>query len=273
MSIPINKNNGDILTASEFNAISQAISGDKLPYDPNTGDLINDTYGVGSPDFKIKNINGENIANYKSLISQIKFGMWRYPDQIPPYHVAMVGQVLSRETYSDLYNHLLNNNVRVYGTSGATTVDGSGDGSTTFHMINVTGGASSGNSGRFLKCVNSQLVVLGSQHNDATRRPRTSNFTGSMSGSTNTTGNHKHIGGLPENMAYLNPYGAVSGLVTSSMREAGGNGAEGDEYLPYTSTTGNHSHSVSVSGSITGGGDSLTQPHCIGVTAIMYAGV
>jgi hypothetical protein len=261
MSIPINKNNGDILTASEFNAISQAISGDKLPYDPNTGELIDNTYGVGSPDFKIKNINGENIANYKSLISQIKFGMWRYPDQIPPYHVAMVGQVLSRETYSDLYNHLLNNNVRVYGTNGATTVDGSGDGSTTFHMINVTGGASSGNSGRFLKCVNSQLVTLGSEHNDATRRPRTSNFTGSMSGSTNTAGNHTHnisSGYHADNNSNNNRFAY------------GGNVSLGNKS---TAAAGNHSHSVSVSGSITGGGDSMTQPYCIGVTAIMYAGV
>jgi hypothetical protein len=267
MSIPINKNNGDILTASEFNAISQAISGDKLPYDPNTGELIDNTYGVGSPDFKIKNINGENIANYKSLISQIKFGMWRYPDQIPPYHVAMVGQVLSRETYSDLYNHLLNNNVRVYGTNGATTVDGSGDGSTTFHMINVTGGASSGNSGRFLKCVNSQLVTLGSEHNDATRRPRISNFTGSMSGSTNTTGSHVHSATI------LHSHYPYDG---NSLNTVDG-GSSNSNWLTSlnltTSSAGNHSHSVSVSGSITGGGDSLTQPYCIGVTAIMYAGV
>lgn len=265
MSIPINKNNGDILTASEFNAISQAISGDKLPYDPNTGELIDNTYGIGSPDFKIKNINGENIANYKSLISQIKFGMWRYPDQIPPYHVAMVGQVLSRETYSDLYNHLLNNNVRVYGTNGATTVDNSGDGSTTFHMINVTGGASSGNSGRFLKCVNSELVTLGWEQNDTTRRPRTSNFTGSMSGSTNTTGNHSHSA----NIAYSTYIMDGDSL---NVLDAGSSNSQRSLNLT-TSSAGNHSHSVSVSGSITGGGDSLTQPYCIGVTAIMYAGV
>jgi hypothetical protein len=272
MSIPINKNNGDILTASEFNAISQAISGDKLPYDPNTGELIDDTYGVGSRDFKIKNINGENIANYKSLISQIKFGMWRYPDQIPPYHVAMVGQVLSRETYSDLYNHLLNNNVRVYGTSGATTVDGSGDGSTTFHMINVVGGASSSNSGRFLKCVNSQLVTLGWEQYDTTRRPRNSNLTGSMSGSTNTAGNHNHLGGTP----YATTYSAEiygSSNLTGSRIAPSRVATYSSTKAYYTSTTGNHSHSVSVSGSITGGGDSMTQPYCIGVTAIMYAGV
>lgn len=258
MSIPINKNNGDILTASEFNAISQAISGDKLPYDPNTGELIDNTYGVGSPDFKIKNINGENIANYKSLISQIKFGMWRYPDQIPPYHVAMVGQLLSRETYSDLYTHLLNNNVRVYGTSGATTVDGSGDGSTTFHMINVTGGASSSNSGRFLKCVNSQLVTLGWEQDDATRRPRASNF----AGSTNIAGNHSHfIDG-----ARLTKHAFYDG--NSTFYAWGGN-HEQEDYDRETSVQGSHAHSVS----ITGGGDSMTQPHCIGVTAIMYAGV
>jgi hypothetical protein len=86
-----------------------------------------------------------------------------------------------------------------------------------------------------------------------------------MSGWTNTTGSHTH--GVP-----IDNYG--SGNLSNAISNYKGDTSGNDESYFYGITSaGNHSHSVSVSGSITGGGDSLTQPHCIGVTAIMYAGV
>lgn len=260
MPLPINKQNGDSLTASEFNEVVSGITGNKLPIDPSTGLAINDTYGLGDSDYKVSGINGEDIDNFKSILGQIKVGVWRYPDKIPSFHVALVGQVLSRETYSNIYTHFIDNGIKVYDASGnLVTADQSGDGSTTFHMLNAVDGSGGG---RFFKMVNSQSYQLGESQEDSTKMPNIA-----FTGVTSTDGEHNHIGGAPQaNTVSNSRYGEDSTTDYGSAYSHYNNYTR--EYYK-TSDNGDHSHTTT----ITGGGDSYTQPHCINVTAIMYTGV
>ena len=98
---------------------------------------------------------------------------------------------------------------------------------------------------QFVRGAGSQGQINGfSKHNDTTRRPRSSNFTGG----TNTAGLHDHSEG---------PYswkGGGSGAEFFRGRYSGNSTTSNDQYI--LSNDGDHSHSVTING----GGDSETAP-------------
>jgi microcystin-dependent protein len=108
--------------------------------------------------------------------------------------------------------------------------------------------------------------ALGSAQNDTTRRPRGTNFSGSMSGSMSGTS-----GGA----------GAHSHNLNAQVRRVGNNDFTtysligGNRTGVNTNSVGNHTHSVSVSGSvsgsITGGGDAETRPRNCAMNFIIKA--
>lgn len=116
---------------------------------------------------------------------------------------------------------------------------------------------------QFIRGARTQNEITGfTRHDDTTRRPRHSNFTGS----TNNTGTHRHnVKSSRREYRQGNDYlgGYNSGYTWANGLEGDGSGANNGE----TASAGAHSHSVS----ITGGGDSETAPKHVRLAFIICA--
>jgi microcystin-dependent protein len=157
-------------------------------------------------------------------------------DTIPEDYLECRGQIIAVSAYPEL--HAVISNKYNAGTAA--------DGISTFALPDLRG--------YFLRGVgaNGGEGKVGVVQNDTTRMPR-SNFTGT----TSSAGNHQHVEGASSWNALSNPFGSSTapGGITGPVR------TEAGWVHPYTSTTGDHTHNVT----ITGGGDVETRPKSISV--------
>ena len=159
-------------------------------------------------------------------------------DTIPADYLECKGQTLAVATYADLYKVLGNK------YNGGTSADGV----STFSLPDLRG--------YFLRGVGARggESTAGVAQEDTTRLPRTAAFSVTASGNTNAAGQHRH--GFDDNQPVVCANRRGHDLV------AGTSGSAEGTFTPLWD--GNHSHSVTVSGNVTGG-DPETRPKNFGV--------
>lgn len=235
--------NWKIFDPNEYSSAATYGAGDRVNYD-------------GQKWISRQGSNTGNTPSLSSLFWRLDTGKiigeyFMYPSStVPDGALICNGATIPRSLYPDLF--------AVIGTSF-----GEGDGSTTFNLPK--------SQGQFLRFPDDGFGVdpdagsrtamatggatgdnIGSVQGDATARPNSS-----FTGSTNTTGNHAHVSGprsTSGNAGSTDTYGITTSGSNSPDALAKGTSTGTHSYL--TNTTGNHSHSLSV----TGGGDSETRP-------------
>lgn len=167
--------------------------------------------------------------------------------------VSCDGSAVSRTTYAYLYS--------ILGTTW-----GAGDGSTTFNLPDLRNRARVSVGGSRLTAAGSGIdgAVVGSvggAQSVSLSQANLPNVTLSVSGTTNTTGNHTHT--------LSNVFTSASPNIVSQ-----GGGATGDFQSVTTSVAGNHSHTVSgntasINGGVTQTSTVVAQPTAVaGITLI-----
>ncbi len=152
---------------------------------------------------------------------------------VPSTYLICNGQAISRTTYAALYAKI-------------GTTYGAGDGSTTFNLPDLRGEFIRGwDNGRGVDSGR----ALGSTQAQGTARPTTA-----FTGTTSTDGAHTHGHGNQPNLV------GAGGTANFGYTP----GSTGMATSPTTTSAGNHTHTVS----ITGGGDSETRPRNV---AMVYA--
>ena len=159
-------------------------------------------------------------------------------DNIPEGWLKCDGSIVSRTVYAALYAAI--------GDSC-----GNGDGSTTFHLPDYRGrflrGTDDG-SGRDPNAGSRTAMNSGGDTGDSVSSIQAdATAKNGLSGSTNTTGNHNHqLKGLDGNVMT-----SIGSSPEKALRSTGSYSTHGN----YVATTGNHSHTVTLSA-----GDSETRP-------------
>lgn len=109
----------------------------------------------------------------------------------------------------------------------------------------------------FPRMASTQAEIDGfTRHNDTTRRPRT-NFTVNASGNTSSNGQHGHRGDY-----WYKASGANGEALVGWTGKAGGPSGNNATHnvTNIVAPDGNHNHSVTVNGTVNGGGDAETAP-------------
>ncbi len=189
----------------------------------------------------------------------------------PKGYLLCDGSVISRATYKSLFDAI-------------GTLHGSGNGSTTFHLPDYRGRflrGKDGSTGRdpdrgSRTAANAGGATgdnVGSVQGDATKKPN-NNLTGSVSGSAASAGDHYHNTVADVELGALanTPWSGGAYLKQTSVNGHSSYRLAGTDYGPTvgrTSTQGSHSHTVSGSATINGGGDNETRPQNASVNYII----
>jgi microcystin-dependent protein len=147
------------------------------------------------------------------------------------------GQEVSRTTYPLLFQYL-------------GTTFGAGDGSTTFNLPDTQDRFSVGTGNEY------SIGNTGGEKEVALTEAQLAAHDHPVTGSTNTTGDHFHNTGLPQELnafGFYNPTYGYDSQLTTNLNVALDQNLPG--FNPRTSTAGNHNHAVTGTATTTGSGD------------------